>query len=576
MRMTVALMLLVTVSVTVTPQSRAVPIDESSPDQVSVPVVSTKVLLDYTGAVHIIWTVHGSSTAGIWYARYTANGTNSIPPIIVRNSSSIQSADMAVDQAGNPQIVWAEGPAFENNTLNLLTTVSDSQLYYTEINTTSEQINPPTTITGLGKIAMWPSVALDEQSRLHLVWMEEGINSKNRTLSDYCGVIEDNHIAHPVLIAAYANRTFITVPRAHVVYDLSYSELHIAWVFSERMGSDVRSQVNYAQLNLTSNQLRRITVADLREPLQDAQIALGGNGSAYVVWQSTLNSLPMVYVSKISNSGSVVFTRSFRQPSSTSAYLTTYSDSQENLFLIWYPPPALPRTTNRETSTSVTYVRIDEGGSLTDSGNDSVSGTILAIGVSQTDGVYAVSSVGVVRVRNPVFNPTSQIMIGIVACIAVGVASTEEGRYRFTSSLTKAWGRRHQAGFQHTDDYAALQLLNERPGSSIREIARSSGGIISLRKLVLLEQAGYVSSIRVGLGRRFFENVPESGSSTIATRVLNEIKKNPGIWEARLAKDLGLSQQLVHYHLKRLRFARLLSAEVQGRRVLYRLSNRAR
>ena len=582
LRMTVAVILLVTVSVVITPQLSAIPVDDPSPGQVSVPAVSTKVLLDSVGAVHILWTVHSSglagTPAGIWYARYAANGTNSIPPMILRNSTSIQSADMAVDEAGNPHIVWAEGPAFENSTVNLLSTVSDSQLYYAEINSTNDQITTPTAITGLGKIAMWPSIALDEKSKSHIVWMEESINSKNRTLSEYCGAIDDNHLEYPVLVASYTNQTFATVPRPHVIYD--ESNLHIAWVFSQQNDSDISSQVTYARLNLSSNQVKRIAVAELRGPLQDAAVALGRNGSAYVIWQSTVNSLPMVYVSKISSSGSVVFLRSFREPSSSSAYLTTYSDSQENLFLIWYQPPSLPRTTSSVTSTTVSYVRIDERGSLTDSGNDSVSGTVLAIGISQTDDLYAVSSLGLIKVRNPAFNPIGQIMIGIAACIAAGVAATEEGRYRFTSSFTRIWGKRHQPGFQHPNDYVALRLLNERPGSSIREIksiAGTNSDAISLRRLALLEQAGYVSSVRVGLGRRFFESVPESmDSSRIATRILNEIKKKPGIWEGGLAMDLGLSQQIVHYHLKRLRSAGVLSVELKGRRILYRLANCAR
>jgi DNA-binding transcriptional ArsR family regulator len=583
LRMTLAVILLATVSVVIVPQSSAVPVSDPYPGQVSVPAVSTKVFLDSAGAVHILWTVHSGpagTPAGIWYAKYAANGTNSIPPMMLRNSTAIQSADMAVDEAGNPHIVWAEGPAFANSTVNLLSTTSDSQLYYAEINTTNDQITSPTTITGLGKIAMWPSIALDEKSNSHIVWMEESIDTKNRTLSEYCGAIAGNHLDHPILIANYTDQTLATVPRPHVIYDESYADLHIAWVYSQQHGSDISSQVTYARVNLSSSQVKRIAVAELPESLQDTAVALGGNGSAYVVWQSTVNSLPMVYVSKISSGGSVIFLRSFREPSSSSAYLTTYSDSQENLFVIWYQPPSLPRTISPQTSsTSVSYVRIDEGGLLADSGNDSVAGTVLAIGVSRTDDLYAISSLGLIKVRNPAFNPAAQIVIGIAACVGAGVAATEEGRYRLVSSFTRISDKRHKPELHHAADRVALRLLNERPGFSIREIKASKGrggDVISLRRLAQLERAGYVSSVRVGLGRRFFESIREPGADSsrmIATRILNEIKKRPGTWEGRLAQDLNLSQQIVHYHLKRLRAAGVLSVELEGRRILYRLAN---
>jgi predicted transcriptional regulator len=62
----------------------------------------------------------------------------------------------------------------------------------------------------------------------------------------------------------------------------------------------------------------------------------------------------------------------------------------------------------------------------------------------------------------------------------------------------------------------------------------------------------------------------------IACLILNEIKRTPGTWEGKLAQDLGLSQQIVHYHVRRMRSEGLLDVELEGRRKLYRLANSAR
>jgi predicted transcriptional regulator len=62
----------------------------------------------------------------------------------------------------------------------------------------------------------------------------------------------------------------------------------------------------------------------------------------------------------------------------------------------------------------------------------------------------------------------------------------------------------------------------------------------------------------------------------IATTILHEIAKNPGVWEGKLAQNLGLSQQIVHYHLKRLAGAKLIASEMEGRRKLYHLCGATR
>lgn len=62
---------------------------------------------------------------------------------------------------------------------------------------------------------------------------------------------------------------------------------------------------------------------------------------------------------------------------------------------------------------------------------------------------------------------------------------------------------------------------------------------------------------------------------TVATRILLWIMDHPGTWEAQLSKEIGLSQQIVHYHLKKLRDSGLVSTTVDrdGGRKLYRFTN---
>ena len=582
LRKTCLIVLIATISLIMVPSSNAA----SAPyyGDLTIQPVVTKGILGENGTVYMLWTIHSPLTGfqpGIWYAKYEPNGTAAIPPTLLLNSTEVQSADMVEDKSGNLHVVWAEGPAFSNSTMSLFTTNSDAQLYYAEVNATNNELTSPTPLTGYGKIVVWPSVAVDNESIPHVVWMEESISTHNRTLSEYYGTIKNGHIADSLVITQYYNQSFVNVPRPQMIYDQDYLSFHIAWIYSqEDQNANVNSQVRYASVDSEGNETRRTVVADLREPVEDVSIAQGGNGSAYVIWQvPTSDSSRFVYVSRISNEGRVVFQHSFTAPSITSSYLIAESDSQEDLYLLWYPTPQLPRRVMPERSvTSVSYMKIDEAGSVTDSGNGLVSGTVLAIGVSNAGDMYAVSSLGIIKVKTTILMPLMQLAFGITAFSSMGLALTDEGKYRFLRSLTSL---SHNVTSELTPDSSALlQLLAQKPGSRFAEIkhaARTNTTSASLSELTRLERAGYVSSVRVGFSRRFFgSNLSHQIAKRIATMILNEIKLSPGTWEGKIAQDLDLSQQIVHYHVKRMRSEGLLDVELQGRRKLYRLANSRR
>ena len=113
--------------------------------------------------------------------------------------------------------------------------------------------------------------------------------------------------------------------------------------------------------------------------------------------------------------------------------------------------------------------------------------------------------------------------------------------------------------------------------SRLHDIRRSvSHEPTNLRSLVRLEKAGALGSFRDGLSRRFYVKAsPVSSVDAVATRILLSIMDHPGTWEAQLAKDIGLSQQIVHYHLKKLRDSGLITTTVDhdGTRKLYRFTN---
>ncbi len=140
-------------------------------------------------------------------------------------------------------------------------------------------------------------------------------------------------------------------------------------------------------------------------------------------------------------------------------------------------------------------MKIDETGSVTDSGNGLVSGTVLAIGVSNTGDVYAVSSLGIIKVKTTILTPLIQLLLGITAISAMGLAFTDEGKYRIMRSLTSLSHNVTPEANQNSN--VILQLLKQKPGSSLREIkhtARTSSTPVSMSELTRLERTGYASS----------------------------------------------------------------------------------
>jgi predicted transcriptional regulator len=155
----------------------------------------------------------------------------------------------------------------------------------------------------------------------------------------------------------------------------------------------------------------------------------------------------------------------------------------------------------------------------------------------------------------------------------VGAFSTEEGRYRLLwvpSALQLKQGEGPNLSQQQF-----MQALARKPGLKLGETRQLAHQYrVGIRGLARMEKLGIVGSFRDGLSRRFYVREMLNGSrDELPTLVMLCILENPGIWEAQLAKQLGLSQQIVHYHLKKLRDAGVIKAttDTEGARKLYRV-----
>jgi len=341
--------------------------------------LQTKVFQDTEGNVHVLWLVpalnNSLSGPGIWYSKYSPNGTDDIPPTRITNSTGIQSADFAVDNHDNAIIVWADEITSKP--------IVSSALYLLHFNSTSAQ-----TIQVLvthGSLIMWPSLAPDDNGTIYMTWTEYNPSGAHAVV-EY-GWIVSSTLAELNPIASYSQVNAFP-PKARVVFDNSSRNLQVAWGETQA-DSQFGSTVNYAKFGMNGTLLTKLQVARFEETLRDVSIApLSGQDGAFVIWQ-TQTSNESVYVSQISAVGKLVYLKQLNYTTGQSRYPAVSTDLQDNLYVVWYEPsiPSPSQSTRSTTTflTNVTYLQMNLDGVILQTGNGVVSAPI--IGVTVDDGI---------------------------------------------------------------------------------------------------------------------------------------------------------------------------------------------
>ena len=534
--------------------------------------IQTKVLQDSEGNVHVLWLVpalnNSASGPGIWYSKYSPNGTDTIPPTKITNSTTIQSANLAVDIQGNAFIIWADDiPRALQAT---------SALYLLHFNSTQERTSQ--VATRHGSLILWPSLAIGVNDTIYMTWTE--YNPTNANARVEYGKLSSTGTLETEQLASY-ERADAFPPQTNLLFDNSSQRLQVAWGESQKDGQSA-STVNYAKLGANGTVLTRLQIAKFGAILREVTMTgMSGEDGAFVLWR-TLGGNASVYVSQISQEGELVYVKQLISPLGQSRYLAVSTGPDDNLYVVWYQPSvgAAQNPAVAASGTNMTYVRMSVTGTVDEIGTGVFKDPIIGVAVLSDGMVYGVSPNGLVSVITPT-EPRNDFLavsaIALVSCFSIaGLASSmvlEEGRYRWTAlywRISTISGRPPDATKQE-----ALKLLARKPGLKIREIRHlTQTHPVSTMALITMEKNGSLASFREGVSRRFYvRDSSAEPADALRTRILLRILDHPGVWEAQLAKDLGLSQQIVHYHLKKLRETRLIAATVDanGNRIFYRV-----
>ena len=543
------------------------------PSAASTSNLQTEVLQDSAGNLHVLWfvpVVNGSSTgSAIWYSKFSPNGTDTVPPTRITNSTTAQSADLSVDNQDNAIIVWSDDIVTNTST--------SSALYLLHFNSSTFRKNQ--ILTKRGSLILWPSLGGDNNGTIYMTWTEYNPSTEHAKV-EY-GTITSATFALEKTIVSY-DKVAAFPPKARVVFDNSSEPLLVAWGESQADGQSA-STVNYAKLGFNGTVLSKLQVAEFNATLRDLSITpIMGHDGAFVTWQ-TQASNASVYVSQISAGGQPVYLKELNYTTGQSKNIALSTNMENNLYVMWYQPSVLtePTTLTQTPATNVTYIRLNLNGAIIQTGSDVFRSPIIGVTVLSDGNLYGVSPEGIVRtITVTPHQAKNNLMwvatIALVSCMGVaGSVWIEEGRYKWLSFLSSITA--HLIMKPSVTNQEVVQLLARKPGLNAHDLKRlGDQNGIGMRTLIGMEKTGSISSFRDGLSRRFYAKPIEGGSiDTLRTRIMLWVLDHPGIWEAQLAKDLNLSQQIIHYHLKKLRDSKLITAVIDsnGGRKLYRFAS---
>jgi DNA-binding Lrp family transcriptional regulator len=112
-----------------------------------------------------------------------------------------------------------------------------------------------------------------------------------------------------------------------------------------------------------------------------------------------------------------------------------------------------------------------------------------------------------------------------------------------------------------------FDLVSNNPGISFKTITRElriSNGTAQYH-LRVLEKCDYINSRRTGKHTRYYTaGESTSDMSEIQEKIVSVIRKNSGISQSDIAKNLDISRQLVNYHVRILTEKKVITVENQS------------
>jgi predicted transcriptional regulator len=530
--------------------------------------------VDSKGIVHAVWVEHGDQSAGsapatLWYSTYDPESVSSRSTRRLDTYNSIYSLSMAIGSLDDVHVVWVRKPADTDETPNLTiessVTNSHHTIYYQDMNPSGALNSSPRLVYECQADDVWTSIAEGRDSQLYIAWL-------NVIRSNSSDVESDVYYARLNPLDGAAKLAGTLVAKASTSSRLlklaastARNDLHIAWV---EESTDATSRVVDWKVDLAENTTETVNVNEVRGQISQLTLAAIQNGEVILGWayQESAGGSPKTRVAQyaISRNGIARVVEIPLQDAETPESIAL--DSQGNLHIVWAYPledvKAGPRPIPVRQQ-GFRHAEYTSEGQLTEETEEASYVPAVAVFVIGNGEVYVVSEQGTLQATDPVRtgNPAMLLLALVMFVSLVGGMSTEPATYRIAS-----WSIDRSLSIVSTDvDEKLLRRIRRHPGIALAELkfVTERSGFFLATQLRALERMGMIRSIRDGRRQRFYYVVPngrdQSRAEELRRSIVHLVDYTPGITEAQIVRSLGLSQQLINYHLRRLVDAGLLS-----------------
>jgi predicted transcriptional regulator len=554
--------------------------------------------------LHVVWSDDRTGESDIYYKKVDVTGKQLVADerLTATASHSIYPA-IAVDAYGGIHIAWLDDRGGMWN-VYYARLANNGSVVVTGLQLTSlrpgtgdldDALAAPQPVQRINHIAsladtegLRPSIAVDSAGSAHISWCDfRNGNSEVR----YSVIDQDGKIAvDQKRISFGASDSYNAVIRA------CGDEMVILW--AERSGETNR--IYYSRMDPEGNYrvAPRNLVTEVSSRME-MDAAVDAAGQTRLVWSSDHYVNYDLFYMRISPDGEPLEgQRQITRSVLNSMHPSLAVDSSGGVHLVWSEQPDRPGADQNPRSeifytvigpdpaastppfkmTSSPYRSWGPAIALSDNDLPSVVWSDCRAGATNSE-IYLKTQVKVtvndvqsgtriVSEPGQDYMPIATAAGGIGAIVAAAAAV---GKYKFSVLALPLYSRlKKESLLNHAVREQIFGFVNSHPGANFSQIMRElnlKNGVLAYH-LNTLEREELIRSLRDGTFRRYY---PRSGRDVpfeIQKAIIEKIAQMPGIPEGFLADELGISRQVLDYHLDHLVQSGHVRMERRGKRNL--------
>ena len=306
------------------------------------------IALDSNCSVHVVWIDMRNGTGQypaptIYYAKLDNNGNKIINDTRIASNLHCYHPCVAVDSNDNVHIFWDQYMG-----------TAGYEIYYEKLDNNGNTLVDDKRITNVSGWSMSPSIAIDTDDNIHLVWADHRGNPENYDIYYMKLDNNGNNLTNEVRVTNARG----TSENPKIVID-SENNLHIVWDdWRDWNGGEPQiSEIYYEKLDSNGNTL----IDDLRLTYNASRAFLGNvvidsEDNIHIGWQDYRHGNPECYYKKIDKNGNTLIndTRLTNDTAYSSAPDIAI-DSHDMLHVVWKD--------TRDGNPEIYYMELDKNGS---------------------------------------------------------------------------------------------------------------------------------------------------------------------------------------------------------------------